>query len=404
MWKRKWEAIFLIVSLFTLFFSVPSVCAVASKPGKLEVHFLTVSEGEATLIKTCQGKAILLDGGGINDGEKVIKELQNSGVKNLDLVVATHPHSRNIGGLIKVLEKLPVGQIIDSGINYNSEVMRAYKEVIEKKKITVTTAQSGLIIPLDTGVEMEFLSNGGNGDADNSSIVCRLTYGKTSFLFTGDVGPAYLANTQTSATFLKVSQRGGTNSLSEEFLSMVKPKEAIIFSTEKNSYTQDTKELLKKHQVKVHLITAQDGLTVITDGTTYKSYTNNPSNNSEPSAVVVRPVGKHIIISRSAHTLSLYINGELVKQYKVAVGKPSTPTPLGRFSVVNKIKHPPKPCFGVRWLGFYPTGWPSYGIHGTDVPSSIGHSVSHGCVRLHNEDVLELYKLVETGTPITIIK
>lgn len=89
------------------------------------------------------------------------------------------------------------------------------------------------------------------------------------------------------------------------------------------------------------------------------------------------------------------------KIYKVAVGKKSTPTPLGDWVIVQKSVNPGGP-FGVRWMRLS-IPWGGYGIHGTNNPSSIGKAVSHGCVRMYNEDVIELYDMVELGTPVNII-
>ncbi len=108
-----------------------------------------------------------------------------------------------------------------------------------------------------------------------------------------------------------------------------------------------------------------------------------------------------IIVNTSNHTLTLYQNGKPVKQYPVAVGKASTPTPKGSYKIINKELHPGG-AFGVRWLGLnIPKG--GYGIHGTNNPGSIGKSISHGCIRMYNNDVIELSNLVPIGTPVTIV-
>ncbi|WP_409069488.1 L,D-transpeptidase [Clostridium sp. FAM 1755] len=108
-----------------------------------------------------------------------------------------------------------------------------------------------------------------------------------------------------------------------------------------------------------------------------------------------------IVINRQAHTLTLFRNNNVYKTYKVAVGKPSTPTPKGTFKIVNRAVNPGGP-FGTRWLGLSaPYG--DYGIHGTNNPSSIGKSVSNGCIRMFNNDVVELSNLVPIGTSVTIV-
>ncbi|AUM98380.1 murein L,D-transpeptidase [Clostridium botulinum] len=108
-----------------------------------------------------------------------------------------------------------------------------------------------------------------------------------------------------------------------------------------------------------------------------------------------------IVINTKAHTLTLFRNNNVYKIYKVAVGKPSTPTPKGTFKIINRAINPSGP-FGARWLGLnIPYG--DYGIHGTNNPSSIGKSVSNGCIRMFNNQVIELSNLVPIGTTVTIV-
>lgn len=108
-----------------------------------------------------------------------------------------------------------------------------------------------------------------------------------------------------------------------------------------------------------------------------------------------------IVVNISNYKLTLSINGQIYKVYPVAVGKPSTPTPRGAFKIINKAIQPGG-AFGIRWLGINaPKG--GYGIHGTNNPSSIGKSVSNGCIRMYNNDVLELSNLVPIETPVKIV-
>lgn len=87
-----------------------------------------------------------------------------------------------------------------------------------------------------------------------------------------------------------------------------------------------------------------------------------------------------------------------MKSYPSGVGKMLTPTPTGTYSIINKALNPGGP-FGVMWMGL---NKPHYGIHGTNDPSSIGKVVSHGCIRMYNQDVLELSRTVPIGTLVTI--
>ncbi|MDF2859520.1 MAG: ErfK/YbiS/YcfS/YnhG family protein [Neobacillus sp.] len=109
---------------------------------------------------------------------------------------------------------------------------------------------------------------------------------------------------------------------------------------------------------------------------------------------------KWIDISTSRHLLKLFDGNRLLKTYPVAIGKMLTPSPSGEYTIINKQPNPGGP-FGVLWMGL---SKPHYGIHGTNKPSSIGKNVSHGCIRMHNHDVLELSSLVPIGTVVVIHK
>ncbi|QAY65736.1 L,D-transpeptidase [Paenibacillus protaetiae] len=105
-----------------------------------------------------------------------------------------------------------------------------------------------------------------------------------------------------------------------------------------------------------------------------------------------------IIVDLSDRMLYLLDGNVVVRGYPVGIGKMLTQTPQGEFTIINKQLNPGGP-FGVLWMGL---SKPHYGIHGTNDPSSIGHEVSHGCIRMYNEDVVALSRLVPVGTRVTI--
>ncbi|WP_257792030.1 L,D-transpeptidase [Anoxybacter fermentans] len=105
-----------------------------------------------------------------------------------------------------------------------------------------------------------------------------------------------------------------------------------------------------------------------------------------------------MVVSLAERRLYLFENGRIIRSYPVAIGKPSTPTPTGEYSIRHKLKNPGGP-FGTRWMSFKS----HYGIHGTNSPGLIGQAVSHGCIRMLNKDIEELYDLVQVGTPVKII-
>jgi len=100
------------------------------------------------------------------------------------------------------------------------------------------------------------------------------------------------------------------------------------------------------------------------------------------------------------HKMLVKTQGYLIKTYPIAVGNPSTPTPVGEYQVIYKGVNW-GPSFGPRWLGLN-VPWGYYGIHGTNNPHSIGQHLSHGCIRMRNHDVIELFDMIPVGTKVTI--
>jgi L,D-transpeptidase ErfK/SrfK len=105
-----------------------------------------------------------------------------------------------------------------------------------------------------------------------------------------------------------------------------------------------------------------------------------------------------IHVSTAQRTLTLRKNGAVVKTYPIAVGKILSSTPVGEFIIINKAPNPGGP-FGTMWMSLSKK---SYGIHGTNNPSSIGKAVSKGCIRMYNQDVEELSRTIPVGTRVVI--
>src|SRR5687768_4142701 len=103
---------------------------------------------------------------------------------------------------------------------------------------------------------------------------------------------------------------------------------------------------------------------------------------------------RKILIYPARRLLELYEGTERISYYPIAVGKKSTPTPLGHYTIIAKTIFPGG-VFGSRWMGL---SIPHYGIHGTNNPSSIGQAVSKGCIRMHNHDIESLFQRVQIGT------
>lgn len=119
------------------------------------------------------------------------------------------------------------------------------------------------------------------------------------------------------------------------------------------------------------------------------------------TAAAPMPERISIIVDMDRLTLTLFNGGEPFRQYPVAMGKYESPTPVGNWEIISQDTNPPD-VMGTRWLGLnIPYG--QYGIHGTNAPHSIGSFASHGCIRMHNAHVEEIFPYTLPGTPVTII-
>ncbi|WP_243103833.1 L,D-transpeptidase family protein [Clostridium sp. JN-1] len=106
-----------------------------------------------------------------------------------------------------------------------------------------------------------------------------------------------------------------------------------------------------------------------------------------------------IIVDTTTNSLSVFKEGKLFKTYKVASGKSTTPSPIGTWKIIGKDTW--GSGFGGRWMGLN-VPWGKYGIHGTLAPNSIGWNSSHGCIRMKNNEVKELYSYIPVGTTVVI--
>lgn len=111
------------------------------------------------------------------------------------------------------------------------------------------------------------------------------------------------------------------------------------------------------------------------------------------------PGWRALLIDTSNLTITLLEDGLPLKQYRIGIGKPATPTPVGQFKVADKAAW--AGGFGTRWMGL-DVPWGKYGIHGTNKPWTVSQRKSGGCVRMLNRDIEELYPMVPVGTPVVI--
>jgi lipoprotein-anchoring transpeptidase ErfK/SrfK len=136
------------------------------------------------------------------------------------------------------------------------------------------------------------------------------------------------------------------------------------------------------------------------------------SKQAQETAAAPATHNRVIVVSLEDRKLALVEDGQIKKVYSVAVGKPSTPSPVGTFSIERRVMNPtyshngrtvlpgPGNPVGTRWMGLSIRG---YGIHGTNEPNSIGKAASHGCIRMGKADLEEFYTMVAIGDEVELV-
>lgn len=292
----KNKRLIVVVLSFLLFLNILSWLAVwqLEETGLLEVIFFDVGQGDAAMVKTPENQQILIDGGpGSAILEKLAKEIPFWD-KTIDLVILTHPEYDHMAGLIEVLKRYKVDNILWTGVAKDSAEYKKWQEVVGKEGAEVKIAKAGQKIIFnkknsqDVGYleilfPFEILAGQKMKDSNSTSIVSKLVFGSKSFLFTGDIsksGEKELVNKniELGSDVLKVSHHGSKNSMLEDFFEKVSPKIGIISVGRENKYGHPNQEVLaalEKFGIKIFRTDKDRDIKIISDGNNFKLITNN---------------------------------------------------------------------------------------------------------------------------------
>ncbi|MEE8360005.1 MAG: MBL fold metallo-hydrolase [Candidatus Omnitrophota bacterium] len=214
-----------------------------SEADSLEIHFIDVDDGDATLVKTPAGRSILIDAGNLITGLKLVNYLKSQGVESIDVLVFTHPHSDHIGGVFFVMQLLDVGRVFDNDQKLDgSNLLRWYAKLARGHKDYAALKEGGSFALDGVTFKAIWPSEGEVSDKWNDNcLVIMLEFGDLRILFTADISHRVEKillerKKDVKADILKVSHHGYTDATSEEFLDAVDPDIAVIFVKEDSPY------------------------------------------------------------------------------------------------------------------------------------------------------------------------
>jgi len=244
------------------------------KVSKLKVHFIDVGQGDSILVES-NNKYMLIDAGESDQSKVVINYLENIGVKKLDFIIATHPHSDHIGGLADVINHFNIGKIIMPDAVHTSNTYENLLDTISDKGLKITKAVVGNEYTLGNASFVILApSNSDYDNLNNYSVAIKLQNGSNSFIFTGDAeeqseNEMLKTGINLDADVLKLGHHGSFTSNSEKFLDAVSPDIAVISAGEGNQYGHPHDEILqilKDKNIKLYRTDKQGTIVLESDG------------------------------------------------------------------------------------------------------------------------------------------
>ena len=239
-----------------------------------EVHFIDVGQADSALIE-CDGETMMIDGGNVADSNVVAAYLKKEDVTELNYVVCSHAHEDHVGGLSGAQSVTKADNIYAPKTKANTKAYKNFKKKAEEQNVEIKHPNVGDEIQLGSST-VEFLGpvDENGKDLNSTSIVLKITYGNTSFLFTGDAESdeeeeILNSGADLKSTVLKVGHHGSRTSTSYPFLREVMPQYAVISVEKGNSYghpNEDTLSKLSDAGVEVYRTDESGDIVMTSDG------------------------------------------------------------------------------------------------------------------------------------------
>ena len=246
---------------------------------KLVCHYLDIGQGDSIFIELPNRQTMLIDSGENYHGAGIIDYIESRGYKRIDYLVATHPHADHIGSMPYIVRNFDIGSIYMPKVSTNSSIYEDLLKAVKSKKLSVVNTKAGLNILKDEEINLSADVAApvklDRENLNNSSLVIRLKYKDSSFLFTGDAENEEISaiKSDISADVLKVGHHGSSNSTTKEFLEKVNPKIAVISCGAHNDYGHPHKsvlKLLKQAKCEVYRTDKSGTVSVASNGSEYE--------------------------------------------------------------------------------------------------------------------------------------
>lgn len=251
----------------------------AALTGELRVDFVDVGQADFIVVE-CDGHYMTIDGGNKADSQLVYSYLEQRGISHIDYVIATHAHEDHCGGIAAILTHSTAGAVFSPVTEYNSKAFQDFAGKAEEQGLSLVAPAAGNSFWLGSAFVEVLGPLKEYSDPNNTSIVLKITYGETSFLFTGDAEAQAEkdildAGFDVSATVLKVGHHGSSTSTCYQFLREVMPSYAVISCNREDAPEYDhphsvTLSRLRDADATVYRTDLQGTITCWSDGTTVR--------------------------------------------------------------------------------------------------------------------------------------